>query len=86
MVDNPPHSDILINMKYTILYKKHGENTYNRIRLWTKREAVGFKDRLIHSYRYSDIRILFNKDGMSNCVFHATNLVDLYNYGESVNA
>jgi hypothetical protein len=68
--------------KYKILYREHGSKVFDEFNVYDYKEAVGYKDHLLQTYKYSEIKIfhydLVGKDiGMPKCVFNAVNLIDM---------
>ena len=68
-------------MKYTILYQYHGENKWyewsidHAVNKSLKERAIEVKDKLLNSKKCKTIKVMFTKDGLTNCVFDGVKLV-----------
>ena len=80
-------SYILISMKhkekYKIVYKSH-EGEWSSWSFYSHKETVNFKNLLLDTYKYSDIKIfhydLVNNIGQPQCVFNAVGLIDCQSF------
>jgi hypothetical protein len=66
--------------KYKIVYKSH-EGKWDSWSFYSHKETVNFKNFLLETYKYSDIKIfhydLSDKVGIAQCVFNAIGLIDM---------